>query len=436
MPLLPNLPSELHLLAVFALGVFAASIVNWAIYSLRFEPIATSPWSRAHPSDAHDSWRDRLPLIGWWRLRRKGKLLGYEFWIRPLVIELLCGLIAAGLYSWEVLDLGLAFDIAAGAQVQPGQPLPPPMPPIATLEVVHAQFVAHVLLALFLVAATFIDLDELTIPDEVTVPGTLLGLVLLATVPPAALPDVPVILVNPEGFSFDPLPRGMNIASPWEFPDVLHGPAGLALGLGCYWLWCAALLPRRWRGRHGWRRAMQLIGARIAREKFSLLLLALAMVGGAGIAGVWALAGPERWASLASSLVGIAVGGGFVWMIRIIGYAALRREAMGFGDVTLMSMIGAYLGWQAALVGFMLAPFIGLALTIGQYILRRDNVIPFGPYISLGTLVAIVCWRPIWLVLYHYFAAGLLMPTVIGLVLFGLYAGLWAIRMVRGRGAI
>ena len=352
------------------------------------------------------------------------------------MIELLCGLLAAGLYGWEVLELGLAFDIAAGAQVPPGQPLPPAMPPIATLDVVHSQFVAHILLALFLVAATFIDLDELTIPDEVTVPGTLLGLALLAAVPAAALPDVPTVFVNPAGFNLNPLPRGMNIASPWDFPDVLHGSAGLALGLGCYWLWCVALLPRRWRGRHGWRRAIQLIGARIAREKFSLLLLALAIVGGAGIAGVWALGDPEQWASLVSTLVGVAVGGAIVWMIRIIGYAALRREAMGFGDVTLMSMIGAFLGWQAALVGFMLAPFIGLALTIGQYILRRDNVIPFGPYISLGTLVAIVCWRPIWLVLYHYFAAGLLMPTVIVLVLFGLYAGLWAIRLVRGRSAM
>src|SRR3569623_1104936 len=149
MPLLPNLPSELHLLAVFALGVCAASIVNWAIYSLRFSPVATSPWPPVHPCEARDSLRDRLPLIGWWRLRRKGKLLGYEFWIRPLVIELLCGLLAAGLYGREVLAQGLAFDIAAGAQVPPGQPLPPAKPPIATLEVVRSQFVAHILLALF-----------------------------------------------------------------------------------------------------------------------------------------------------------------------------------------------------------------------------------------------------------------------------------------------
>ena len=39
----------------------------------------------------------------------------------------------------------------------------------------------------------------------------------------------------------------------------------------------------------------------------------------------------------------------------------LRREAMGFGDVTLMAMIGAFLGWQAAVLTFFLGPFFGLA---------------------------------------------------------------------------
>ncbi|HEX3871620.1 MAG TPA: hypothetical protein VHV77_14355, partial [Pirellulales bacterium] len=63
MPLFPSLPIELHLLVVFALGVMLGSIVNWAIYSLRFEPLPLSPWSRFHPRDADESWLDRVPVV-------------------------------------------------------------------------------------------------------------------------------------------------------------------------------------------------------------------------------------------------------------------------------------------------------------------------------------------------------------------------------------
>ena len=48
-----------------------------------------------------------------------------------------------------------------------------------------------------------------------------------------------------------------------------------------------------------------------------------------------------------------------MWAVRLIGTAALRREAMGFGDVTLMMMIGTFLGWQACSDLFFLAPFAG-----------------------------------------------------------------------------
>ena len=48
------------------------------------------------------------------------------------------------------------------------------------------------------------------------------------------------------------------------------------------------------------------------------------------------------------------MGGGIVWAVRIIASQALGVEAMGFGDVTLMCMIGAFVGWQPALLIFCL----------------------------------------------------------------------------------
>ena len=67
----------------------------------------------------------------------------------------------------------------------------------------------------------------------------------------------------------------------------------------------------------------------------------------------------SAWAGLLTALVGLVGSGGIVWAVRLIGTAALRREAMGFGDVTLMMMIGTFLGWQACLIAFFLAPFAG-----------------------------------------------------------------------------
>ena len=77
-----------------------------------------------------------------------------------------------------------------------------------------------------------------------------------------------------------------------------------------------------------------------------------------------------------------------------------RREAMGFGDVTLMGMIGAFLGWQAAVLTFFLGPFLGLAHAVWKllkYLKKRlsggqlsssDREIPYGPYLSMAAAVA------------------------------------------------
>ena len=82
--------------------------------------------------------------------------------------------------------------------------------------------------------------------------------------------------------------------------------------------------------------------------------------------------------------------------MRLIGTAALRREAMGFGDVTLMMMVGTFLGWQACLITFFLAPFAGLLVGLGQFILRRDDEIPYVPYLCLAAATVVVAWAPIW----------------------------------------
>lgn len=119
------------------------------------------------------------------------------------------------------------------------------------------------------------------------------------------------------------------------------------------------------------------------------------------VAGTWPglagelLAEPNtpRWvSSFLASGAGCLAGGGVTWTIRIVGAAVFRKEAMGFGDVKLMAMIGAFLGWQSALLTMFLGCLFG-AVVGGIGVARgRGNRIPFGPFLALGAVVCLF-WR-------------------------------------------
>jgi leader peptidase (prepilin peptidase) / N-methyltransferase len=106
----------------------------------------------------------------------------------------------------------------------------------------------------------------------------------------------------------------------------------------------------------------------------------------------WIAAHPH-WHGLAASLAGVAVGGGVVWIVRVVGHWTLGREAMGAGDVYLMMTVGAFLGWQAALVVFFAAPLAALAVYAVRWIVVSDGEIPYGPYLSFAAVVLLFGWR-------------------------------------------
>ena len=76
---------------------------------------------------------------------------------------------------------------------------------------------------------------------------------------------------------------------------------------------------------------------------------------------------------------------------------------------------------------FFLAPVTGLVVGVAQWLISRDQTIPFGPFLCLGTLVAIVGWPGLWIKMAPYFALGWLVPIAMGccLVGVGVLLGLW-----------
>ncbi|MEO2022105.1 MAG: hypothetical protein ABGX05_09765, partial [Pirellulaceae bacterium] len=72
----------------FVLGTLLGSQINHAIYQWAWHPRCISPWSPVAPqAPARRRW-DRLPILGWWGLRRESSIHGARFWIRPMLLEI------------------------------------------------------------------------------------------------------------------------------------------------------------------------------------------------------------------------------------------------------------------------------------------------------------------------------------------------------------
>lgn len=93
---------------------------------------------------------------------------------------------------------------------------------------------------------------------------------------------------------------------------------------------------------------------------------------------------------LAASLIGAVVGAAATWLSGLIGKVLFRKEAMGFGDVKFMAMLGGLLGWRQVLLVFFVASLLGAVYGIIHILRTRDHHIPYGPFLSLATLVALL----------------------------------------------
>lgn len=99
----------------------------------------------------------------------------------------------------------------------------------------------------------------------------------------------------------------------------------------------------------------------------------------------------NQWiAALLATLAGIVISGGMIFICGIIGKLVFRKDAMGFGDVKLMGVIGGFLGWKLAVATFFLAPFFGLIFGLPRLITKKGNMIPYGPFLSLAAFVCLL----------------------------------------------
>lgn len=96
---------------------------------------------------------------------------------------------------------------------------------------------------------------------------------------------------------------------------------------------------------------------------------------------------PLTWSN---SILGILLGGGSLWSIAIIYELLTKNEGMGGGDIKLLAMIGAFLGWKAILPVIFISSCLGTL--IGVPLMLRQGAsgklaIPFGPFLSAAALI-------------------------------------------------
>lgn len=102
-----------------------------------------------------------------------------------------------------------------------------------------------------------------------------------------------------------------------------------------------------------------------------------------------------------NSLLGIITGGGLIYLtgflFDLVYFKILKKppiqgetESMGGGDVKLMAMIGAFLGWKKAALAFFVAPFFGAIVGVINLIVRKDHTIPYGPFLSLASILSLL----------------------------------------------
>ena len=317
-------------------------------------------------------------------------------WIEVAVVAA-----ALGLWWWEVRCQGLS---------------PMALPAGDAGAVAVSRYAAHAVLGLLLAAAAWIDIRYRVIPDCVTVPGVILGLVVVWLMPDVLLPigcEVPRSFAPPL-LEADVLGwfGGLRTQSPPPWMEGAPQVLGLIVPAVIYLVWwivCTApfLVPAEVA-------PAGVASVSVTRRRIeprNVILLA----GLAAIVAAWFVGG-ERFRGLQSALVGLAVSAGLVWSIREGASRSLGREAMGLGDVTLMAMVGAWVGWQASVLTFFLAAFIGLAHGLVQMVRHRENELPYGPSLCLACAVVIVGWRPLWQWAGGPFMQPLELAMVIGLV--------------------
>jgi Type II secretory pathway, prepilin signal peptidase PulO and related peptidases len=101
----------------------------------------------------------------------------------------------------------------------------------------------------------------------------------------------------------------------------------------------------------------------------------------------WGALGALSEAPFVDSLLGVILGGGVLFLIGFLYEVVRKREGMGMGDVKLLAMIGAFLGWRSVIFVIFVSSIIGTVVGISIILYKKGDLkyaIPYGPFLSFA----------------------------------------------------
>jgi leader peptidase (prepilin peptidase)/N-methyltransferase len=399
-PFLLHVPLYLWFPLVFIIGAMVGSFLNVCIYRLPKEKSPFWPMgSRCGRCFQPIAWYDNVPLLSYWLLRGRCRTCGAAFSIRYFCIELFTALAFVGLFYLEVVVNvhGLNVAILGGLNFQIG---------LLTI------FVLHAVLVCFLLVATFCDIDGRTIPLSLTITGSIVG-VIAGVLWPWPWPYGPAWQF-PAPLGFRPL-----VAGPFAGPV----PVGLLAPVEALQPWPPWMPLPSWLPPLGWQTGLvnSLVGILVG----TLMIRAIRLIFGIGMGRDY-MDEPDPDHEPTN-----AIARAWNWLNRIGG------KTLGLGDADLMMMAGAFLGWQPVVAAFFIGVFPGMLFGLGQMFYTAENRLPFGPALSIGIVITMLCWGGVG----PNFMPIFFNPTLVAIVLavstvFMVIAGyvLRVMRMMRGDG--
>ncbi|MCS7156587.1 MAG: prepilin peptidase [Blastocatellia bacterium] len=367
-------PLALFLLIAFLFGLAVGSFLNVVIYRVPRRMSIVHPGSHCPHCGARIRWRDNIPILSFLLLKGRCRACHRPIsWLYPAVEV-----------GTALVFMLLVWERGAGWAWVP-----------------DAVFVS------VLIALAAIDARHRLLPDALTYPGFVLAVGLRALVPTG------------EDFVFGAVFGG------FLFEHALIAGAALIMG-SSFLLFLLERVDYRVLGRRleeqeiahagggessSLREERPLVereeksadahaGDEGSRETWSPEWAALILA--IGLSGVFIALGRDDLSRATSgvhsalgALVGAMVGSGVLWLSRL-GYYALRRlEGVGFGDVKMMLMVGAFLGLGGTLLTIFLASLLGSIYGVTLMFLthERNPKLPFGSFLSLAALVVLLLFR-------------------------------------------